>query len=87
MSTEIRNVPILTQGEVLTIVNRPFSQACAVCSPFFGVNECYRDFSPTVLSAKLLGFDSEVLPVRYLSLGITIMFALTVLAASKHVAG
>ena len=36
-------------------------------------------------SAKLLGFDSEVLPVRFLSLGITIMFALTVPAASKHV--
>ena len=39
----------------------------------------------TVLSGKLYGFDSEVLPVRVLSLGVTIMFVLTVLAASKPV--
>jgi len=38
-----------------------------------------------VLSAKLLGFDLEVLPVRFLLLGITVMFALTVLTASKQV--
>src|ERR1700690_1115135 len=25
-----------------------FSQACAVCSLFFDVNKCYRDFSPTI---------------------------------------
>jgi hypothetical protein len=36
-------------------------------------------------SAKLLGFDSEVLPVRFLPLGITIVFALTAVAASKQV--
>jgi ketosteroid isomerase-like protein len=47
--------------------------------------ECNRGFSPTALRARLLGFDSEVLPVRFLSLGITIMFALTALAASKQV--
>jgi hypothetical protein len=34
----------------------------------------------TVLSAKLLGFDSEAVPMRFLSLVITIIFAITVLA-------
>jgi len=33
----------------------------------------------------LLEFASEVLPVRFLSLGITVMFALTLLAASQQV--
>ena len=37
------------------------------------------DVSPTVLSAKILGFDSEVFPMRFLSLGMTVMFALTLL--------
>jgi ketosteroid isomerase-like protein len=36
-------------------------------------------------SAKLLGFDSEVLSVRFLPLGMTIIFAIAVFAASKQV--